>query len=841
MCGQRRGNGSRSGWQRPALAVGFCLISGWLAGCGHRSAAPADEVYRNTWLQVERGDLHGALRQTDSELRRFPDTNGEWHCRFTVLKGEILVRQGLDAEAVAFLRPELPPAFASTDIAVRREVALGAAYGFLNQFERSQQLLSQAENLARRVAPQLLGEVALRQGTLAFLRGDSAAAESAYRTTLEIAREQHDRFLEASALGSLGLIATRQEHYDESIDWDQQALELSQAVGAQTSVARILGNMGWSYFSMGDFENALALYQQAEKASAESGLVRDRIYWLIDVGNAYYQLNDDLSSEQSYHAALVLAQRLDDQAAVTECYENLAVLKLERREFDAARQDADEISKALQGRPDPFLAPYSMLVDGWIAAGQGDIPGAEKSFLAVVKDPDAETSLRWEAHARLAMLYEGSGRLADAEREFQTASDTLEAARSSIHKEELRISFLANATELYDDYVDFLVSQHQVERALGIAVQTRARTLLEGLGLDPQKQSALIIAAVNWNEVARRNQAVILCYWLGSRHSYLWAIAPSGQFQLFPLPAKDQIERAVRAYGDVLLGPRDPLETQNTTGMSLSRMLVAPARSLIPPGSRVIIVPDGDLCGLNFATLLVAGPLLHYWIDDVTVSYSDSLLLLAAGHSGQAAPVGGRLLLIGDPVSPSDEFPPLPQASAEMASIEKYFRSRDKKVLSGAQATPASYLRSRPDQFSFIHFAAHAASSRTRPLESAVILSREGDSFKLYGRDVVNHPLKAKLVTISACHGAGSRNYSSEGLVGLSWAFLRAGAGGVIAALWDVNDRSTADLMDHLYAELSKGKDPASALRDAQLQLLHSGTIYRRPFYWAPFQFYLGL
>jgi len=63
-------------------------------------------------------------------------------------------------------------------------------------------------------------------------------------------------------------------------------------------------------------------------------------------------------------------------------------------------------------------------------------------------------------------------------------------------------------------------------------------------------------------------------------------------------------------------------------------------------------------------------------------------------------------------------------------------------------------------------------------------------------RDIVQHPLHADLVTISACYGGGERAYSGEGLVGLAWAFLRAGAHNVIAGLWDVTDASTEQLMD---------------------------------------------
>jgi CHAT domain-containing protein len=128
------------------------------------------------------------------------------------------------------------------------------------------------------------------------------------------------------------------------------------------------------------------------------------------------------------------------------------------------------------------------------------------------------------------------------------------------------------------------------------------------------------------------------------------------------------------------------------------------------------------------------------------------------------------------------------------------------------------------------------------PLDSAVILSRasaQEDSFKLYARDIIRHPLHAQLVTISTCYGAGTRAYTGEGLVGLSWAFLFAGAHNVIGALWEVSDASTPRLMDQLYAELKKGQSSQAALRSAKLSLLHSND-FRKPFYWAPFQLYTG-
>jgi CHAT domain-containing protein len=287
------------------------------------------------------------------------------------------------------------------------------------------------------------------------------------------------------------------------------------------------------------------------------------------------------------------------------------------------------------------------------------------------------------------------------------------------------------------------------------------------------------------------------------------------------------------------VGPRDVLETENADGKKLYEILIAPTKDLIPIGSRVTILPDNSLYGLNFEALLVPTPQTHYWIEDITATTANSLILLAASSSAIRAPAK-NLLLIGDTLPPNAEFPSLPQAPVEMSRVEKYFSASNQTILSGEKATSAAYFESDPGGFSYIHFVAHGTASRTTPLDSAVVLTKVGDSYKLYARDIIKEPLRAELVTISACRGAGERTYSGEGLVGLTWAFLRAGAHSVIAALWEVNDNSTPQLMDQLYSEISRGTPPDAALRDAKLSLIHSGTVYRKPFYWAPFQIYRG-
>ena len=313
----------------------------------------------------------------------------------------------------------------------------------------------------------------------------------------------------------------------------------------------------------------------------------------------------------------------------------------------------------------------------------------------------------------------------------------------------------------------------------------------------------------------------------------------AAKVRLISLPPAAEIDSLVQSYRQAFTGPRDVLETQNVAGQKLYELLVAPAVGKLAKGSRVIVIPDGSLYGLNFEALLVPAPGLHYWIDDAVVSNANSLVLLGASTAAKAA--GPRkLLLVGNPIPSTADFPKLPQAESEMKQVESYFPAANSTIFSNASATADAYLTSRPKQFSFIHFVAHGTASLTSPLDSAVILTRQGDSYKLYARDIVKQPLRAELVTISACHGAGERTYSGEGLVGLTWAFLRAGAHQVISALWEVDDNSTPQLMNRLYAGLSKGAPPESALRDAKLSLVHSDSIYKKPFYWAPFQIYRG-
>ena len=790
--------------------------------------------------EARRGELDAALADADRAFQGYAKTDIEWAWRFRVQKAHILVLRGSLNDALQLLNDALPPSLDRSDTAVRRRMVQGLAHDFSQQFNEAVKDLNDAEEIARLYQPALLGDIAQARGTLEVDRKRYGEAAAAFRTSLSIARQQELPFLEVLAFGSLGNVAMQQEHFDEAVDWYRLALQKSQSIGAASSLAITLGNIGWNYSALGDFENAETMLKEAESAASRAGQVGVRVYWLVALGDVYYRQRRYADAEAISLQALALARNMDSKRTVTECLNTLSEIALATDRLDVAERYNREASKIERSGLDQFGILYSLLVSGRIEAAKHHLAQAEDIFQTVIRDPAVETALRWEAQARLAKVCGDEGQPTQAEKEYRKAIGTIEAARASVSRDEFRLTFLSSAIEFYDDYVDFLIAQGRPDDALKVAELSRARTLTDGLASTTEAAS-LATSRVRPQHNSKELNALLLFYWVGHEHSYLWAITPT-KTTYFSLPKAADIEPLVKSYRKTILGMRDAQDADSSEGKQLYAMLVEPAKKLIPKGSRVILLPAESLYGLNFETLVVPDPMPHFWIEDVTLTTASSLTLLAASAT-QPPPKTKSLLLVGNTEQPSVDFPVLRQAPAEMKNVSRYFPDGDRKVLEGKQATPSAYLASNPERFSYLHFVTHGTASHTRPLESAVILSREGDSYKLYARDIVQHHLNASLVTISACNGSGTRAYSGEGLVGLSWAFLRAGAHNVIGALWEVSDASTPQLMDSLYGELDQGKDPATALRDAKLRFLHSPDptlVFKKPFYWAPFQLYAG-
>jgi CHAT domain-containing protein/Tfp pilus assembly protein PilF len=811
-----------------------------------RKTVSPEVQYSRVREEAQSGHLDAALKDVEHAFQEYSGKDIGWAWQFRVLKAHILVLRGSNSEALQLLKGDLPVPLRFSEVAVRRRMVQGLAHDFSQQYDMAEEDLQEAEKLARTYQPSLLADVEQSKGTLEVDQGKFDEAEVSFQLALTIARQLKLQHLESAALGSLGNVAMNQRKYDEATERYKAALRLSTALQTDSSLPKTLGNIGWNYFELGDFENALSRFNQAVEASQRSGLVGDRVYWLTGVANSYFALRKYAEAESILLQALEVARKSDEKSTLTECLNDLATVALETGRTELAERYNKEASELERAGLDRSNVLSSELIRARILYHKRDFTDAEPLFRKIAEDPGATKSENWEAKARLAKLYDDENKVAKAEKEYWEVIETFREAMASVGQDELRLSFLSGGIGYYDDYIGFLIAHGRSSDALKAAELSRARTLTEGLSSRVTAKTASLQSTrgLQSQQVAKRLGATVLFYWVGQRHSYLWAITPVTT-AYFTLAAASEIDSAVKTYRDAVAESKDVAETEQAAGEKLYAMLVAPAQKFIAQNSRVILLPDGSLYSLNFETLIVPGAKPHFWIEDVTLTTASSLSLLASG-ANRPPPKQKNLLLVGDALKANDEFDPLPQAEDEMQNVEHYFPEASRTVLKREQATPAAYLASNPERYAYLHFVTHGTASRAQPLESAVILSKEpaSDTYKLYARDIVTRHLNAELVTISACNGSGTRAYSGEGLVGLSWAFLRAGAHNVVGALWEVsNAPSTGQLMDVFYNGLSRGEDPATALREAKLSFLRSTdskSVFRKPYYWAPFQLYAG-
>jgi CHAT domain-containing protein len=782
--------------------------------------------WQKTYFEAETkfraGESDSALRLIQDQFEQSQNSDPLWTWKFRILKAEVLLRKHAPDKAEALLEPEIPSDLRDT-LGIRKQIIQAHALCTLNEVTESTHLLDRAAKQVPETDRTGRAQLELVRGYCEFPANHLLARQHFENSA--VAAHGADKYIESRALGALGFTLMLDRHLDEAIE------KLSAASSITDSpwlLEALLGDLGECYQELGDWKTAISYSQQAEKLAAQvKDAVEDRVRWLIDLGREHYSQVEYPEAEKSWSSALALAAGLASADLKGRCLNNLSMLALKRGDKAAAEEYIKQVEALhLQGGQELYLLLYKARL-----AQLEDNRSEAEFLLSQILSKDPNSQVKYEAETDLAAVYVSERKFVDAERMFRAGISTAEQAFSSIGSDQFRISYL-DYLPFYDEYVRFLIAQNRALEALSIAEHGRSRALGVGLGLEVKQE--LNITRIQDNLRDRRQ--VVLAYWLAAKESYLWVITPT-ESKLLKLPSEIGIDKAIDAYTQEVLDISTPEESG--LGQKLYQMLVAPAEKYIPKGSRVIIVPHRRLYKLNFETLVSPRPKPHFWIEDVCIQNASFLAVLE--NPKRTEPYYSKdLLLMGAPVQASKDFPGLAHAPEEIQKVSAHFQHAKETVIEGKQATPDAYDSSNPRQYRFFHFVTHGTASDANPLDSAIILSPSSDGYKLYARDIIKTRIHPQLVTISTCYGAGTRQYSGEGLVGLAWAFMRVGAHQVVAALWEVDDAANADLMDQFYSELTRGKTAAAALRDGKLAMLHSAGPRKRPYYWSSLQLYTG-
>lgn len=380
-----------------------------------------------------------------------------------------------------------------------------------------------------------------------------------------------------------------------------------------------------------------------------------------------------------------------------------------------------------------------------------------------------------------------------------------------------------------------------------------------------------------WSQPARVKQLqekigsdkqTLVEFFLGENRSIAWYLTPK-DVSVEILPGRKDLEKTVRKYLDVLTtNPNNmyierDLSRVRERGEELFSILLGRFSKQIESGERVIVVPDGLLYYLPFEALIHNG---RYLVEDHVISYIPSASTLALWQDSSGGLKTGDkmdLLAFGDPAFEVESntssrkrqrsdlkniaqhlrisrgrFPPLPSTRDEVQYIASLFPPDRRKIFLGKASTEEAVKREPLNHYRRLHFATHSLIDEKSPSRSAVVLALADDPEEdglLELGEISDLDLDCDLVVLSSCQTGRGQLLTGEGIVGLSRAFLHAGAQSLVVSLWNVNDISTGQLMKGFYQQTASNVSNAFALREAKLQMLHSSKGTRHPYYWAPF------
>jgi CHAT domain-containing protein len=350
---------------------------------------------------------------------------------------------------------------------------------------------------------------------------------------------------------------------------------------------------------------------------------------------------------------------------------------------------------------------------------------------------------------------------------------------------------------------------------------------------DPNFARINSVSVPTGNEVQQKldSDTALIEYVMSERSLSIFVLRTNGLKAITVPVSADDLRTRVQLLRSLM--ERNQTDEWKLPAGRLYRSLISPVEEAgwLAGLSRIYIVPHSILHYVPFGVLRNAtGGREQLLVQKYSVAYLPAAAALV--HTNKTQTSRPSILAM----APST--PGLHYTQQESIGISPFFPAKH-TVLLGDKATESSF-KSLAGTYDVIHLATHGYFNKINPLLSGVMLEADSnEDGRLEVHEILELHLHAQLVTLSACNTALGSGYFAEvpagdDIVGLTRAFLFAGSPSVLATLWEVNDRSSVQLMRGFYRELGNG-DKAFALAKSQRNLLVPGSRYRHPYYWAPF------
>ncbi len=683
-----------------------------------------------------------------------------------------------------------------------------------------------------------------------------------HRSALAIYEETGTRGLLLDALHDMGRLYLELGDPVSAEIYFQRAIELARDIGRQQAITVNLLALGDLQFERMRLEEAKALYSRALKRAGEVGELYQQAQSQLRLSMVGREQHQYAEAKVYSEKALAIARDIGASMLEAEVWFNLA--ESEREQLNTA-------------------SAFTAYESAQTAAGE---------------NPDPE--LTWQIHYGRARAHVQNGEKEDAMVQLQSAARIIESVRDRLSEERFRSGYVQDKFQVYIELVRLQLELGKIEDAFSTAERLRARSFLAQLDmgdsvarsenerqtemalrerirllqtslseeqerLQPERRQMALDAFSSELVLAERDYQAFLDDISDSTPALKAIKIPSLKEMQEMLDSDEALVEFVVGKNVVMVfvlrkdrlyaSSSDLRRSDLVTKVKLVRELVQrpqsdrwvkPAASLydslieplvgdglLSDIEHIYFVPHGILNYLPFALLPATASGKRLVIDSFTLSYLPSATALVQNFE--------HVINAGALLALAPEKAHLRFAREEARSVSAIFDSAT-HLLEGKQATESAF-KEQAKNYGMLHFATHGYFNRKNPLFSGLELEAdESNDGLLQVYEILRLSLDARLVTLSACQTGLGTGYFNEipagdDFVSLTRAFLLAGSDAVLASLWEVDDRSTVELMSRFYQRLrASGSDAgkATALALAQREMRLSGE-FNHPFYWAPF------
>lgn len=644
---------------------------------------------------------------------------------------------------------------------------------------------------------------------------------------------------------------------------------------------RAVGILGAIAATAGELDRATGYYQEALPKVREKGMLKETSELLNNLGEAYRRQGKPAEAVPYFKEALAVIRATDRRTTEVPFLVNLARAEFQTEALDDALRHAEEAVTLIESIRESLIDSTNRLT--YTTNEQEGYQLLQEILLEYHRrEPGKGYDLKGfqvAERARARLLVE---QLNSRKTDLRQGVDVnlLAKQREARKNLDAKSQALARASK---DPAKSATLKAEVEAALD-AFRAATRKLDEA--------SPKYARAVRPNPMAVADlqalldpDMVLLEFSLAPAGSFLWIVSKTG-FRVVRLPGSLQITPIALKMRESLTARATEIRFENPKqkaarvaeaearlpeiSKNLSRLLLGEVAAEIK-GKRLVIVADGALLYLPFAALPFPGtnqPL----VTQCEISQLPSVATLAAIRAENHPPVSTSVAVIADPVFSTEDPRFTGKPKSEVASGDAgrawatlddtdrakppdrlTFTRREATAISGLSgpeknlvllgfpARRETVLNENFSSYRFVHFATHAVANGEQPDLSGIVLSlvdEKGtpvDGF-LHAYEVFNLKIPAEMVVLSGCRTGLGKEYRGEGIVGLSQAFLYAGASRVMVSLWAVQDESTSVLMADMYRGMLGPKKlrPSAALREAQLKMMKNPR-WASPFHWAAF------